>query len=168
LYFVLTVHKGMVGVMAQLSDLNASNSVIIAADVHTLYGMIADVTRMGEWSPECKACVWDDGAGPTVGSEFTGYNESDGREWERRCKVVAADPGSEFAWVVGDSTRWGYVFTPSDGGTEVTESWGITHVEDASRLAELTDEQLKALLERTAAGIAATLASLKSSAEQTA
>jgi hypothetical protein len=29
----------------------------------SLYDMVCDVTRMGEWSPVCLACWWDDGQG---------------------------------------------------------------------------------------------------------
>src|SRR5580704_6067419 len=71
--------------------------------------MVSDVTRMGEWSPVCKACWWDDGPGPSAGAWFTGRNELPGRDpWETRSQVVAAVPGEEFAFVVGGTwTRWG-------------------------------------------------------------
>ena len=36
-----------------------------------------------------------------MGAWFTGRNEVPGRTWETRSKVVAADRGREFAWVVG-------------------------------------------------------------------
>jgi uncharacterized protein YndB with AHSA1/START domain len=37
-------------------------SVEIAAPPDAVYDLIADVTRMGEWSPECVRCRWLDGA----------------------------------------------------------------------------------------------------------
>ena len=49
---------------------------------------------MGEWSPICRACWWDEGAGPEAGAWFTGRNETPERTWETRCQVVAADAGS--------------------------------------------------------------------------
>ena len=80
--------------------------------------MVSDVTRMGEWSPVCKACWWDDGSGPQVGSWFTGRNELPERTWERALEVAVADRGGEFAFVVGGKfARWGYTFAPVDGGT---------------------------------------------------
>jgi hypothetical protein len=89
-----------------------------------LYDMISDVSRMGEWSPVCTACWWDDGDGPRPGAWFTGRNELPQRIWETRSQVVAADRGREFAFVVGGSwVRWGYTFAPADGGTQLTESW---------------------------------------------
>ena len=75
--------------------------------------------------PVCKACWWDDGPGPSACAWFTGRNELPGRDpWETRSQVVTADPGEEFAFVVGGTwTRSGYTFTPAADGTLVTESW---------------------------------------------
>src|SRR5580693_2874746 len=87
-------------------------------------GPVSDVTRMGEWSPVCTARWWDDGLGPQPGAWFTGRNELPERTWETRSQVVAADRGREFAFVVGGSwVRWGYTFTPVNGGRQVTERW---------------------------------------------
>ena len=42
--------------------------VVVACPADELFDMVADVTRMGEWSPVCKACWWDGRDGPAVGS----------------------------------------------------------------------------------------------------
>lgn len=150
-------------------NLNHSDSIIVNGTPETLYDMVTDVTRMGEWSPTCKACWWDEGDSAQVGAWFTGRNELPERTWETRSRVVAADRGREFAFVVGDSlVRWGYTFIPVDGGTQVTESWeflpgGIAMFE--SRYG--ADAQLQ-IADRTAAaheGIPITLAALKATAE---
>lgn len=44
-----------------------SESVIIARSPGDLYDMVSDVTRMGEWSPVCRSCWWDEGDGPRTG-----------------------------------------------------------------------------------------------------
>ena len=100
------------------TPLTHADSIVIARSPADLYDMVADVTRMGEWSPVCKACWWDDGAGPSSGAWFTGRNDAPGRDpWETRSQVVAAVPGEEFAFVVGGTwTRWGYTFTPAADG----------------------------------------------------
>jgi len=153
--------------VSQLSDLRTAGRVMIAASPATLYDMIADVTRMGEWSPVCKDCWWDEGASPAVGSWFTGRNVVGDREWERRCEVAAATPGKEFAFVNGGRAeghvRWRYTFTPAPGGTEVEESWTILRL--TPTLAELTTDQRRRLVERTRSGIEATLTALKRVAE---
>jgi polyketide cyclase/dehydrase/lipid transport protein len=116
------------------TPLTHADSIVITRSPADLYDMVSDVTRMGEWSPVCKACWWDDGQGPSVGAWFTGRNELAGRDpWETRSQVVAAVPGKEFAFVVGGAwTRWGYTFTPAADGTLVTESWEM-HPADARR-----------------------------------
>jgi Polyketide cyclase / dehydrase and lipid transport len=52
--------------------LSYAESVLIARPAGELYDLISDVTRMGEWSPVCRACWWDDGAGPRVGAMVSG------------------------------------------------------------------------------------------------
>jgi hypothetical protein len=109
-----------------MNDLTHSESVVVAASPESLYDLVSDVTRVGEWSPECRASWWDEGAGAKVGDWFTGRNESGEQTWETKSQIVAADRGKEFAWQVGGSyVRWGYTFAPVEGGTELTESWAF-------------------------------------------
>ena len=144
-------------------------SVVVASSPETLYEMVSDVTRMGEWSPVCKACWWDEGDGPRVGAWFTGRNELPERSWETHCQVLAAEPGKEFAFATGGNlVRWGYEFQPADGGTEVTESWaflpdGITFFEE--RFGDDAPAQIANRIEGAKSGIAATLETLKRIAE---
>ena len=146
-----------------------SESIIIARSADALYDLVSDVTRMGEWSPVCKACWWDDGAGARAGAWFTGRNEASGRTWETRSEVVTAARGREFAFVVGGAwVRWGYTFTPVDGGTQVTESWEFLPA-GLARFGERYGADAQAqIAERTSqahAGIPVTLAAIKRTAE---
>jgi len=153
--------------MNDLSKLTASAGVVIAASPETLYDMLTDITRMGEWSPVCTASWWDEGAGPTVDSWFTAKNAVPDREFENRSQVVVADRPDEFAWIVGGidegHARWGYTFTPVEGGTRVDESWAMVRLTDRTR--EMTDERAAGLVARGRAGIETTLANLKRVAE---
>jgi len=124
---------------------------------------------MGEWSPMCKACWWDDGESLGVGSWFSGRNETPERTWETRSQVVAAERGKEFAFIVaGAWTRWRYDFTSSNEGTVVTESWeflpgGIARFEERfgdDAMAQVADRR-----EAARRGIPETLATLKRVAE---
>ena len=96
----------------------------IDAPPDQVWAMVTDVTRMGEWSPECRRCVWLDGAtGPAVGARFKGTNRRGVAQWSTKSTVVVADAPTHFAFEVDKSKmRWGYrlVATP-DGGTDVTE-----------------------------------------------
>jgi hypothetical protein len=149
-----------------------SDQITIARPPDEVYAMVADVTRMGEWSPVCKACWWDEGDGPRVGAWFTGHNEQPDRTWDTRCEVIAADPGREFTFVVGGAenpyARWSYTFAPTDGGTEVTESWQVMPALVARFAENFDDGGAAALAERTETahtGMAATLAAIKAAAE---
>ena len=152
-----------------MADLRHSESIVIAATPDVLYEMVSDVTRMGEWSPTCRACWWDEGDGPSAGSWFTGRNETPARTWETRSQVVVADPAREFAFVVGGFwVRWSYTFRPVDGGTELTESWEFLPA-GLARFRERFGERAEAeIADRTQAareGIPVTLAAIKASAE---
>jgi Polyketide cyclase / dehydrase and lipid transport len=150
--------------------LTYAESIVIARSPEDLYDMVSDVTRMGEWSPVCKKCWWDDGDGPRVGAWFTGHNEAPDRDpWDTRSQVVAASRGAEFAFAVGGVwTRWSYTFTRVSGGTQVTESWevlpdGVKRFED--RFGPDAAAQLANRLEAARIGIPQTLAALKRAAE---
>jgi hypothetical protein len=148
-----------------------SDSIFISRSPEELYDMIADVTRMGEWSPICTACWWDDGDGPRVGASFTGKNELPERTWETRSEVVAADRGREFAWVVAEPptrARWGYSFVAVEGGTEVTETWELPPEGSAFFEKMFGDDAAKEIGIRSdwaKDGIGATLAAIKGAAE---
>lgn len=150
-------------------DRSYSSSIVIARSPEDLYDLVSDVTRMGRWSPVCKACWWDEGTGPVVGAWFTGRNELPDRTWETRSEVVVADRGREFAFVVNGSwTRWGYVFDPVEGGTELTESWDFLPGGEAmfqERFGDDAESQIANRLELARQGIPATLASIKRDAE---
>jgi len=105
-------------------------SVDIAAGPTTLYDMISDVTRMGEWSPENVGCTWLGGAtGPAVGAKFKGKNQRGWRKWSTVNEVVEADPGKAFAFRTSSFgmavAQWSYRFDGDDqaGRCTVTESW---------------------------------------------
>jgi len=152
-----------------MTKLSHSDTITIARSPEDLYDMVSDVPRMGSWSPVCKACWWDEGAGPAVGAWFTGRNEVPERTWETRSEVVVADRGREFAFIVGGKwVRWGYTFTPVQGGTEVTESWeflpdGIAMFEE--RFGAGAEAQIENRSEAAQSGIPATLAAIKADAE---
>lgn len=150
--------------------LTFSASTVVARRPEAVYALVADVTRTGEWSPTCVACWWDEGAGPTVGSHFTGRNVTPQRTWETRSRVVAADPGREFAWEVGAGwVRWSWAFAPVEGGCEVTESWEFTPAGLAGFRERYGDDADAQVAERTAtarSGIPASLAAVKELAER--
>src|SRR5260221_8118437 len=78
----------------------------IAAPPERVFGLITDVTRMGEWSPECYRCVWLDGATSAyVGARFRGYNKLGRYQWATTADIAALGESRLFVFtVVHDKT----------------------------------------------------------------
>lgn len=151
-----------------MENRSRSESVTIAASPDTLYEMVSDVTRMGEWSPVCKACWWDDDT-RGAGAWFTGRNVTPDRTWETRSQVLVDEPGREFAFAVnGNRTRWGYTFEAVEGGTIVTESWQILPDSEPSyveRFGDRAEEEIAIRADGASQGMRETLTAIKRVAE---
>ena len=153
-----------------MDSLTFSDSVVVARSPEELYDLVSDVTHMGDWSPVCRACWWEEeGGSARVGAWFGGRNELPERTWETRSEVVAAERGREFAFVVnGTIARWGYTFEPVDGGTQLTESWEFLPSGQEmfrERFGDDADAQIANRAELARTGIPATLAAIKRAAE---
>ena len=145
----------------------ASRSVDIAAPAEAVYDLVSDITRTGEWSPECRSCEWVGEPG-TLGARFKGHNKQGPARWTTTAELIAADRPHEFAFATmnGDKqgTVWRYQLAPHDGGgTTLTESfeavsapWLITFAE--KYVLRNRQKQLEQ-------GIDATLARIKAIAE---
>jgi glucose/arabinose dehydrogenase len=100
--------------------------VHVDASPDVVYKVVSDVTRMGEWSPETTKCEWLDGAtGAEVGARFKGTNKKGFATWSTKPTVVAADPGREFAFAIGNEIKWTYRFEPDAGGMKLSESFEV-------------------------------------------
>ncbi len=105
---------------------------VVDADAHTLFGIVSDVTRTPELSPNVRECTWLDGAtGPVVGARFKAVNYAGrGPDWSNKPVVTAVDPDREFAFArtekFAGTLEWRYRFTPENGGTRITVSYEVT------------------------------------------
>ena len=106
-----------------------SASVVVQAPPEKVWAMVADITRMGEWSPETRKAEWIEGAtGPDVGAQFKGHNQRGPlARWTTTCTVIESEPGRVFAFAVGHrddpETIWRYSFVPApEDSTMVTET----------------------------------------------
>lgn len=101
----------------------------VSASPHAVWSMLADVERMGEWSPECYRVAWLGGASSpaAVGARFKGFNRWGRLRWSMTCEIQVAEPGVEIAWSTmqgrREVVRWAYRMVPVDGGTELVESF---------------------------------------------
>ncbi len=151
--------------------LSGEASVVVDAPPDRVWAMVADVTRMGEWSPETERAEWVDGAdGAVVGARFKGYNRRGRSRWATTCEVIAAEPGRQFAFAVGGrekpSTIWRYTFEAVGTATRVTESFEIPR--GIGRFGRLLTRVTTGIEDRETdlvEGIRRTLAALKERAE---
>ncbi|MFT6289558.1 MAG: hypothetical protein ACJAR2_000143 [Ilumatobacter sp.] len=115
--------------MTDAPTVTGSATTTIAAPIGEVYAAVTDMTRIGEWSPECTSCRWlGDATGPAVGAEFEGDNvvtlgPITLKRWTTTSKVVAAEPNVSFEFVAAGYSTWRYEFAEQDGSTIVTESF---------------------------------------------
>jgi hypothetical protein len=147
-----------------------SVSLDIDADANVLYRMVADLPRIGEWSPECERVEWDGEVTVAVeGTEFTGFNAvGPGRRirYKRHGTVLTAEPGKAFTFITDEggkpSTAWHYTFEDlGSGRTRVTEAYEVRWIPTWARILDVLTNRHKELL----AGMRTTLERLKTTAE---
>jgi uncharacterized protein YndB with AHSA1/START domain len=141
----------------------------ISAPPDAVWDLITDVTRVGEWSPECYRCTWlDGGTGPREQARFKGWNRQDlgpiPVRWTTTSTVVASTRGEVFSFTTKDSAAtWTYRLTATaDGGTHVVE----TRTDgDKPLLARVFHKVMPRRDDRLSDGMHQTLQRIKSTAE---
>jgi hypothetical protein len=108
----------------------SSASIEVRAAPEVVWDLVADITRMGEWSPECVRAEWENGAtGPAVGAHFHGYNRAGTFEWDVPGIVTECERAQVFAFAVPRGgamvNSWRFDFAPSGAGTTLTESFDV-------------------------------------------
>ncbi len=112
-----------------MADVRESLAVVAPADA--VYDLVADLPRMGEWSPECERVTWRGGATRAVnGAQFLGYNRAGLMRWMTQGEVVTAEPGRHLAFEISVGpmkiARWEYFIVPDDADPStciVVEEW---------------------------------------------
>ena len=110
------------------------NEVVVAASPAAVWDVVADITRVGEWSHECTEISFLDGATRAEpGTRFRGRNRQGIFRWGRVCEVLAAEP-PELVWrtvpttFYPDSTVWRISVTPTEGGTLLEQRFDAVRV----------------------------------------
>jgi uncharacterized membrane protein len=130
-----------------------SHSVLVEAPAERIYALVADLTRMGDWSPECRRVEWLDGSsGPAEGARFIGYNQGGPFglvKWSRQGRVVTAEPAREFAFLTEEGGRegveWRYRLEPTEAGTVVTESYRVSWIPAWARIVDVPTNRVREL-----------------------
>lgn len=106
-------------------------SLAVAATADAVYDLVADLPRMGEWSPECERVTWRGGATSAVkGAQFLGHNRAGSIRWMTQGEVVTAEMGRHLAFEITFGpmkiARWEYFIVPDDADPStctVVEEW---------------------------------------------
>ena len=133
--------------------------------------MVADVTRMGEWSPENEGATWLRGAtDPKPGATFRGKNRNGRKTWTSVGTIVDAEPGRLLTFRVTAPglkvAEWRYAFETTATGCRVTETW----IDQRGRLVKALGKPVSGVADRAShnrVSMEQTLERLKAAAEST-
>ena len=114
---------------AAMSDPITSDRTTIAAPPDVVYALVADLSRMGEWSPETYGhhVAWAAPPSLVAAHGFVAPTATACTDGAPSARCSARTPGRELAWESRLARRpvavWRYTFEPDgSGGTRVTET----------------------------------------------
>jgi hypothetical protein len=109
-----------------------SAETVIDAPAQAVWAVVSDVTRVGEWSAECRGRSWSgDARAPAPGARFTGTNRRGWLRWARLNEVIAVDEPRQLIWRTvphgpyPDSVEWQIDLIPDSGRIRVRESFKV-------------------------------------------
>ena len=93
----------------------------VAASPATVWSVVSDVRRTGEWSPECSRVL---PLGPLgVGALLIGLNHRKRVRWATLSRVITYTPEREIGWrVLTNRSEWRYQLRPNSDGTSITHT----------------------------------------------
>ncbi|BBX31847.1 hypothetical protein MMAG44476_18762 [Mycolicibacterium mageritense DSM 44476 = CIP 104973] len=139
----------------------------IDAPVSKVWGLISDLRRMPEWSPQCRLMKT---VGPLrAGARTINLNRRKFMFWPTTSRIVEVIPQQKLAFRVdANNTIWSYELEPTETGTRVTESRhaenGVTAVSNA--LVNTFFGGVPSFEDELVEGMNASLARIKAAAER--
>lgn len=114
-----------------------------------MFGYVSDLTRSGEWSPECLGGSWASGTPSAVGSVFAARNHREPEvvswapvvrgEWSTECEVVESSSPRVFSWAMRDSAGraqesvWSFEIAPAESGSVLTHAFRMGELTEGMR-----------------------------------
>lgn len=106
--------------------------VLVDAPADAVWRVIADVTRTGEWSHECREVHWlGDTMAAAPGARFRGRNHAGWARWGRICEIVSVDEPHEIVWqtvstpLFPDSTIWRIRLESAADRTRIVQEFDV-------------------------------------------
>jgi uncharacterized protein YndB with AHSA1/START domain len=98
------------------------HSIEIDAPPSVVWGIVSDLRRMGEWSPQCvRMAVL--GREVRVGTRTVNLNRQGWKRWPTTARVVAFEPEQTLAFrIPANRSVWTYELEATPTGTVLTES----------------------------------------------
>lgn len=145
--------------------------IYVDATPEDVYDVVADIPRMGEWSPDLDWVTFTEGYRETAeGAKFQGRNQLGPVKWTSDCKVRVARRGEELAWDVVDGewpvTRWRYRMEPQADGTRLQESVELLRAPASSKVFWLLQGGQEGRMQKLEQSMQRTLEQIKEEVEQ--
>ncbi len=130
---------------------NGQVDVEVPATPEQVWAVLTDVTRIGEWSHECRTAQWLGGVDrPAVGARFRGSNKVRLSRWSKKCTITDLQPPRRFVYetsvdMMGGPTEWTFTLEPTETGCRVTQSFKIDNMPRAAEwlIAKMIPEHLE-------------------------
>ena len=149
-----------------------SESIEIDASTETVWSLITDMERYGEWSSENTGGYWrknEEGVPGTgaVGDEFVGINRRGEDEWKALVEIIEREENQSFAFVTGGTAmnlvHWRYDLEANGESTTLTESWALMNL--SPLMIEHGENEVQSRADNARESITATLQGMKAAAE---
>ncbi len=124
-------------------------SIVINAEPEIVFDYVTDLTRSGEWSPECQGGSWLSGPPSRAGSVFGGRNHRRPEvvawapvvrgDWDTESEVVESVRPGVFRWAMRNSAGerqqsvWSFTLAPVPGGTELVHAFWMGELTEGMR-----------------------------------
>ena len=110
---------------------HARCEVRVDAAIDTVWDVVRDVGRVGDWSHECTGIAWLDGAKTAApGAQFRGRNRAGVLRWGRVCEILTVSP-YVLQWrtvptlAYPDSTVWTIRLHDHERGTRIEQTFEV-------------------------------------------
>jgi len=144
-------------------------STDIAATPEKVWSIVSDLTRMGEWSPQCRKVIVRGGS-VKLGARTINVNKRGLLVWPTTGTVVRYEPNKQIAYRIAENrTVWSFEIAPTDSGVRLTERREAKNgrtTKVSSTLINLVMGGTEAFDDELTEGMRETLTKIKAAAER--